>query len=165
MLLALLASATLLWTAPTTNEDGSPLTDLAGYRVYQGTGCDATYPQVYDINDPTAVSYVVNNLADGTYCFVATAYDTAGNESVESNVASKTVVTAPAPPTALTVANLTAFTVVKQEDRMVLVAVGTVPPDTACDSTQSVNGRFVVPRAAVTWGGSIEPLVVVADCS
>jgi hypothetical protein len=26
---------TLSWTAPTTNEDGSPLTDLAGYRIYR----------------------------------------------------------------------------------------------------------------------------------
>ena len=25
------------WTAPTTNSDGSPLTDLASYRVYFGT--------------------------------------------------------------------------------------------------------------------------------
>src|SRR5947207_15271028 len=25
------------WTAPTTNTDGSPLTDLASYRVYYGT--------------------------------------------------------------------------------------------------------------------------------
>jgi len=25
------------WTAPTTNADGSPLTDLASYRVYYGT--------------------------------------------------------------------------------------------------------------------------------
>ena len=25
------------WTAPTTNADGSPLTDLAFYRVYYGT--------------------------------------------------------------------------------------------------------------------------------
>src|SRR5712691_8977244 len=25
------------WTAPTTNTDGSPLTDLAAYRVYYGT--------------------------------------------------------------------------------------------------------------------------------
>lgn len=31
---ALGASATLSWTPPTTNEDASPLTDLAGFRVY-----------------------------------------------------------------------------------------------------------------------------------
>jgi ABC-type glycerol-3-phosphate transport system substrate-binding protein len=30
-------SATLTWDAPTTNVDGTPLTDLAGYKVYYGT--------------------------------------------------------------------------------------------------------------------------------
>ena len=33
-----LGSATLSWQAPTTNEDGSPLTDLAGYRISLGSG-------------------------------------------------------------------------------------------------------------------------------
>jgi hypothetical protein len=30
-------TATLTWDAPTTNADGTPLTDLAGYRIYYGT--------------------------------------------------------------------------------------------------------------------------------
>ena len=32
-----LGSATLSWTAPTQNTDGSPPTNLAGYRIYWGT--------------------------------------------------------------------------------------------------------------------------------
>ena len=28
---------TLMWETPTTNVDGSPLTDLAGFKVYWGT--------------------------------------------------------------------------------------------------------------------------------
>ena len=31
------ASMSVTWTAPTTNADGSRLSDLAGYRVYLGT--------------------------------------------------------------------------------------------------------------------------------
>src|SRR5258705_3518776 len=31
------ASLSLGWNAPTTNADGTPLTDLAGYHVYLGT--------------------------------------------------------------------------------------------------------------------------------
>ncbi len=30
-------SATLTWDAPTTNVDGTPLTDLAVYKIYYGT--------------------------------------------------------------------------------------------------------------------------------
>jgi len=30
-------SALLSWNAPSTNEDGTPLTDLAGYKIYYGT--------------------------------------------------------------------------------------------------------------------------------
>ena len=31
------AEVTLSWDPPTTNADGTPLTDLAGYKVYYGT--------------------------------------------------------------------------------------------------------------------------------
>src|SRR4026208_2002987 len=32
------ASLSVTWTAPTTNANGTPLTDLSGYRVYIDTG-------------------------------------------------------------------------------------------------------------------------------
>jgi hypothetical protein len=161
---ALAAEVTLTWTAPTTNDDGSPLTDLAGYKIHQGPD-GVSFPQVYDIPDPLATSYVVTGLAEGTYYFAATAYDTSDNESVLSNIVNKALVTAPAPPGGLTISNLTVFTIVKQENRFVLVAVGTAPAGTPCDNQQSVNGRYAVSRDSVTWSGNIEPLVVVADCS
>jgi hypothetical protein len=34
---AISGQATLSWDPPTTNVDGTPLTDLAGYKVYYGT--------------------------------------------------------------------------------------------------------------------------------
>ena len=40
-------TVTLLWTPPTTNQDGSPLTDLAGYNIYIATEtgrCEPVYP-------------------------------------------------------------------------------------------------------------------------
>lgn len=75
---------TISWTAPTTNSDGTPLTDLAGYKVYCGvkTGVYTTPKNVGNV-----LSYALSNmgLAQGTnYCAV-TAYDTSGNESVKSN--------------------------------------------------------------------------------
>jgi hypothetical protein len=83
--------ATLSWDAPTTNADGTPLTDLAGYKVYYGTSSH-TYSQ--NINIGNVTTYTIDNLTEGvTYYFATTAYDTAGNESEYSNEASKTIQT------------------------------------------------------------------------
>lgn len=56
------AQVTLSWDAPTTNTDGTKLTDLAGYYVYYGTA-SATYTQKKDAGNVT--TYQVNNLTDG----------------------------------------------------------------------------------------------------
>lgn len=82
-------TATLSWTAPTTNADGTTLTDLAGYKVYYGT-TSGNYSQSVDIGNLTA--YQVINLTDGaTYYFAVTAYDTSANESSFSNEVSKSI--------------------------------------------------------------------------
>ena len=74
---------TLSWDVPKTNEDGTPLEDLAGYKVYYGIE-SSKYEVSYDIKNVT--TYAVDNLPDWhTYCFVVTAYDTSGNESRYSN--------------------------------------------------------------------------------
>jgi len=83
-------SATLSWTPPTTNTDGSPLTNLAGYKVYWGTS-QGSYSSSVTLNSPGITTYVIENLTPGTYFFVATAFNTAGTESTFSGVASKTI--------------------------------------------------------------------------
>jgi hypothetical protein len=83
-------SAMLTWVAPTKNEDDTELTDLAGYRVYYSQTL-GSYPNPDVINDPFAVSHMVQNLSAGTWFFVVTAHDTSFNESDESNAASKTI--------------------------------------------------------------------------
>ncbi len=83
-------AATLSWTAPTENDDGTPLTDLAGYRLYWGT-TPGSYPNSVTIDNPGVTTYVVENLVSGTYEFAATAFNTAGVESRLSNPATKTV--------------------------------------------------------------------------
>jgi Putative Ig domain len=85
-----LGSATLSWQPPTQNTDGSPLTDLAGYKVHWGTSPNS-YANVEVINNPGITSYVVGNLTPNTYYFVATAFDSLGLESTYSNMASKTI--------------------------------------------------------------------------
>jgi hypothetical protein len=83
-------SATLSWVPPTTNADGSPLTNLAGYRVYWGTSL-GDYPNTTTLNNAGLTSYVVGNLTPGTWYFVATALNSAGGESNFSGVGSKTI--------------------------------------------------------------------------
>ena len=78
---------TLSWDAPSTNTDGTPLTDLAGYIIHYGTAT-GDYSQSIDTGNVT--TYQVTNLTDGiTYYFTVTAYDTYLNESDYSNEISK----------------------------------------------------------------------------
>ena len=82
------ASVTLSWTPPTENEDGSALTDLAGYNIYYGD-VSGTYPNSLRIDNPSISTYVVGNLTPKTYYFVATSYNATGIESQFSNEAVK----------------------------------------------------------------------------
>jgi chitodextrinase len=79
------ATVNLSWNPPTTNTDSTPLTDLAGYKVYYGT-TSGYYTQSIDINNAATTTYQVNNLTDGTtYYFAITAYNTSLRESDYSN--------------------------------------------------------------------------------
>jgi hypothetical protein len=73
-------SVELSWLAPTENDDGSPLTDLAGYKLYWGTA-PGEYTDSVIIENPSVVTYLVDNLVPNTYYFVATAVNAAGEES------------------------------------------------------------------------------------
>ncbi|HXW68039.1 MAG TPA: S-layer homology domain-containing protein, partial [Dissulfurispiraceae bacterium] len=80
--------ASLSWTEPTTNTNGTELTDLAGYKVYYGT-VSGDYTQ--NVNVGNVTNYTVSNLAAGTYYFAVAAYDTSGNQSTYSNQVSTTI--------------------------------------------------------------------------
>jgi hypothetical protein len=83
-------SATLSWTPPTRNTNGTALTNLAGYRIYYGTNSSALNRTVQIANAGVA-TYVIDNLTPGTWYFSVRAYNTAGVESTASNMASKTI--------------------------------------------------------------------------
>lgn len=87
---ASVGSATLTWTPPTQNTDGSALTNLAGYRIYYGTSPTAL-TQSIQITNPGLTSYTVGNLQTGTYYFALAAYTTDGVEGTQSSVGSKTI--------------------------------------------------------------------------
>jgi len=83
-------SATLSWTAPTMRTDGTPLTNLAGYKIHYGTS-PGSYPNKITLDNPGLTSYVVENLAQGTWYFSMTSFDTAGAESDYSAASSKSI--------------------------------------------------------------------------
>jgi len=84
-----LGSATLSWTAPTSNTDGSSLTNLAGYRIYYGTNSQQLNNQVNV--DVGVSSYVIESLSPGTWYFAMTAYNSASVESTRTALVSKTI--------------------------------------------------------------------------
>ena len=83
-------SATLSWTAPTQNTDGTPLSNLAGFKIYWGTSA-GNYPNSVTLNNPGLSTYVVENLSSGTYFFAASALNSSGVESALTTPASKTI--------------------------------------------------------------------------
>ncbi len=83
-------SAQVSWTAPTTNTDGSSLSNLASYKVLYGRAAN-TLDQVTPISNPGLTSYTVGNLSQGTWYFAVVAVNADGVESDASNVATKTI--------------------------------------------------------------------------
>ncbi len=83
-------SATLTWTAPTENDDGSTLTNLAGYRIAYGTSATAL-TQTVQVANAGLTTYVIDNLAQGTWYFAMRAYTSAGLESAPTNLVSKVI--------------------------------------------------------------------------
>jgi hypothetical protein len=83
-------AATLRWTIPTENTNGTTLTNLAGFRISYGTAADELSQSV-TIASPTSSSYVLSDLAAGTWYFAVEAYNTAGIYGPASNVESVTI--------------------------------------------------------------------------
>jgi len=99
--------AELAWDYPGINPDGSCVTALAGFRIYWSESSGGPYPNVSDVGKPCVVTQTVTCLGqqvdnltctfrlsaftNGTWYFVATAYDTSQIESAYSNEASKQI--------------------------------------------------------------------------
>lgn len=91
-------SATLSCTPPTQNSNGTPLTDLASYKFYEGM-TQGSYSNSVVRPSSSGCGYVFSNLAAGTHYFVASSINATGVEGMFSNVASKTIAgTTPPPP-------------------------------------------------------------------
>ena len=73
-------SITFSWEPPTQNSDGSPITNLAGYKIHYGTS-SSDYTQTVAVDNAGLTRFVVDNLPSGTYYFAITAYNAQGLES------------------------------------------------------------------------------------
>lgn len=77
-------SITVNWVAPTLNDDGTPLTDLAGYKIYYSNSPAMSQNQVKDVKPGSVNSAVLGpGLAPGTYYIVMNSYTAASIESTK----------------------------------------------------------------------------------
>lgn len=83
-------SASLSWTPPTRNTNGTTLTNLAGYRIYYGTS-PTNLSRTVQVNNAGLTRYVVSDLSAATWYFSVRAYTSGGAESGNSTTVSKVV--------------------------------------------------------------------------
>jgi Putative Ig domain len=83
-------AATLSWNPPTQNSNGTPLTNLAGYRVYYGRHKDFLTRSVV-IDNPGLTRYVIENLTPAWWHFAMTSVNSEGKESARTRTVAKRV--------------------------------------------------------------------------
>lgn len=75
-------AASLSWTPPTKNVDGSDLTDLAGYKIqYAPLGTPMENGEAVDVADPATTSHEIEGVEANAHWWTIRAYDTSGNHS------------------------------------------------------------------------------------
>lgn len=72
-------AVTLSWTAPQQNTNGSPSTNLAGYRIYYGS-TPTNLNQVITV-DGNVTTFALDQLTAGTWYFAVAAFNTSQVES------------------------------------------------------------------------------------
>jgi hypothetical protein len=84
------AAATLSWSKPTQNADGTPLTNLAGYIVRYGTHLEALTEQI-PVSSPNTTQLEIDHLSPGNWYFEVAAVNSADTESEFSSAASDAI--------------------------------------------------------------------------
>jgi hypothetical protein len=83
-------TAYLTWVPPTLYDDGTAMTNLAGYRVKYGKSA-TDLSTVVTVNNPGIANYMVEGLASGVWYFAVTAFTSDGAESENSIVVSSSL--------------------------------------------------------------------------
>lgn len=155
---------TVTCVPPTHYTNGATIVLHLTFTFYRGTSPKDLTTDV--VTEPVC-SHTWYGLTNVQY-FMVTAKDPTGAESAFSGqIALGLVSTVPAAPTNFVVkGNAQVFAVKQTKNHLATTnAVGTIPLDTLCDTTQRVNDMFIVPRESVTWYGSVKPQAVVATCN
>lgn len=107
IILAIVLMATTAWAGTNVSFqwDANTEADLAGYNIYRSdTSGVYGIAKLVGTVAASAVQFTENAVPDGTWFWVATAFDTYGNESEYSNELTDTFdTTPPAPPQNLTI--------------------------------------------------------------
>jgi hypothetical protein len=170
-------TARVNWTAPTTNIDGSTLTNLSRFKVMYGAS-STTLNQSVIVDDPTR-RYATLTLAPGTWYFAVRAVNNSNVESSNSNVASRTVSGATSAATAtVTVTqgstsniprtvSTNAWDVVRRSDGVWVrrAVVGQIPLDKPCSTSFRVGEHhYLVNTSAVTLTATPQSTNLVTYC-
>jgi len=83
-------SVSISWTPPTQNDDGSTLTDLAGYKIHYGSA-SKSYTQSVALTSAGLTRYQLDSLPSGKIFIAMTAVNAQGAESEFSPELSVTV--------------------------------------------------------------------------
>ena len=83
-------TATLTWSAPAENTDGSLLAGLSGFWIYHGTDA-VNLNRLRQISSASTTTAVLADLAAGTHFFAVSAMSSTGLESPLSNVVRKSI--------------------------------------------------------------------------
>ncbi len=83
-------SASLRWELPPSKVDGSPLDDLAGYRILYGRNGDDLDKSVL-IDDPSVTSFEISGLQSGIWYFAVVAVNAGGLEGPPTIVTMKSI--------------------------------------------------------------------------
>ena len=82
--------ASLRWEIPPSKLDGSPLDDLAGYRIRYGRNADDLDQSVF-IGDPAVTSYEFTALQSGIWYFAVVAVNAGGLEGPPTTTTMKSI--------------------------------------------------------------------------
>jgi hypothetical protein len=149
-------TATINWTAPTRNSDGTTLTDLTSYKVLYGNS-SGNLNMSKVISDRTATSTSIGSLGQGTWYFAVRAVNSKGVESNSSSTVSKVITgasaaktvnititgtTPPPTPTYKTISTTVYDVITRDGARVRGRVVGSIAKGKACDSTYFVSPAF-----------------------
>ena len=82
--------ASLRWELPPSKVDGSPLDDLAGYRIVYGRSSEDLDRSVF-IDDPATTTYEFTGLTSGIWYFAVIAINANGLEGPPTNITMKSI--------------------------------------------------------------------------